>query len=56
MPKMRQPHWELLEPEVVAERIANCIENQLEELEQLTTSQLLDARYQRLLSYGEYQD
>ena len=44
------------EPEVVAERIAKCIENQLEELDQLTTSQLLDARYQRLLSYGEFQD
>jgi acetyl-CoA carboxylase carboxyl transferase subunit alpha len=44
------------EPEVVAGRIANCIENQLEELEKLTTSQLLDARYQRLLSYGEFQD
>ena len=27
-----------------------------EELEQMTTSQLLDARYQRLLSYGEFQD
>lgn len=44
------------EPEVVAERIANCIENQLAELEQLTTNQLLDARYQRLLAYGEFQD
>jgi acetyl-CoA carboxylase carboxyl transferase subunit alpha len=44
------------EPDVVAERIAKCINNQLEELEKLTTSQLLDARYQRLLAYGEFQD
>jgi acetyl-CoA carboxylase carboxyl transferase subunit alpha len=44
------------EPDVVAERIAQCIENQLVELERLTASQLLDARYQRLLDYGEFQD
>ena len=44
------------EPDVVAERIANCIEAQLEELDQLTTDQLLDARYRRLLAYGEFQD
>ena len=44
------------EPDVVAERIGKCINNQLEELEKLTTSQLLDARYHRLLAYGEFQD
>jgi acetyl-CoA carboxylase carboxyl transferase subunit alpha len=44
------------EPEEVAERIANCIDHQLEELDQLTTDQLLDARYRRLLAYGEFQD
>lgn len=44
------------EPDVVAERIGKCINNQLEELEKLTTSQLLDARYRRLLAYGEFQD
>ena len=43
-------------PVVVAKRIAKCIEKQLDELEQLTTSQLLDARYARLLDYGEFQD
>jgi len=43
-------------PDVVAERIGKCINNQLEELEKLTTSQLLDARYHRLLAYGEFQD
>ena len=43
-------------PDVVAERIGKCINNQLEELEKLTTSQLLDARYRRLLAYGEFQD
>jgi len=44
------------EPDEVAERIANCIDHQLEELDQLTTNQLLDARYRRLLAYGEFQD
>ena len=44
------------EPAVVAERIAKCIKNQLDELEQLTASQLLDTRYRRLLAYGEFQD
>jgi acetyl-CoA carboxylase carboxyl transferase subunit alpha len=44
------------EPEEVAERIANCIDHQLEELDQLTTDQLLDARYRRLLAFGEFQD
>ena len=44
------------EPDVVAERIAKCIEKQLDELEQLTASQLLDARYRRLLAYGEFQE
>jgi acetyl-CoA carboxylase carboxyl transferase subunit alpha len=44
------------EPELVARRIADCIEKQLEELTALTTDQLLDQRYRRLLSYGEFQD
>ena len=44
------------EPDEVAERIANCIDHQLEELDQFTTDQLLDARYRRLLAYGEFQD
>ena len=44
------------EPEEVAGRIADCIERQLEELGRLTTDQLLEERYQRLLGYGEFQD
>jgi len=43
-------------PEKVAKRIANCIEAQLEVLEKQTTEQLLDARYKRLLSFGEFND
>jgi len=44
------------DPDKVAERIANCIETQLEELDALTTDQLLDSRYQRLMSIGEFDD
>jgi acetyl-CoA carboxylase carboxyl transferase subunit alpha len=44
------------EPELVARRIADCIEKQLEELTALTTDQLLEQRYRRLLAYGEFQD
>lgn len=44
------------EPDVVAEHIAECLEKQLDELENLTTDELLEKRFQRLLSYGEFQD
>jgi acetyl-CoA carboxylase carboxyl transferase subunit alpha len=44
------------DPDKVAERIASCIEAQLEELDEQSTDQLLDARYKRLLSFGEYND
>lgn len=44
------------DPDKVAERIATCIATQLEELDALTTDQLLDSRYQRLLSIGEFDD
>jgi acetyl-CoA carboxylase carboxyl transferase subunit alpha len=44
------------EPELVAKRIGDCIEKQLDELTALTTDQLLEQRYQRLLSYGEFLD
>jgi acetyl-CoA carboxylase carboxyl transferase subunit alpha len=44
------------EPDEVAGRIADCIEKQLDELDKLPREELLDKRYQRLLSYGEYQD
>jgi len=39
----------------VAQRIADCIETQLDELAALTTDQLLEQRYQKLMSYGEFQ-
>ena len=44
------------EPDVVAQHIGDCLEKQLDELENLTTDQLLEERYKRLLSYGEFQD
>jgi len=43
------------EPDEVARRIADCIERQLEELSGLAVENLLESRYQRLLSYGEFQ-
>jgi acetyl-CoA carboxylase carboxyl transferase subunit alpha len=44
------------DPDKVAKHIANCIEAQLEELDEQSTDQLLDTRYKRLLSFGEYSD
>ncbi len=44
------------EPEEVAKRIADCIEKQLAELGKKTTDQLVEDRFRRLLSYGEFQD
>ncbi len=44
------------EPDEVARRIADCIERQLEELGSLPVDTLLESRYQRLLSYGEFQE
>ena len=44
------------DPDEVALRIADCIEKQLDDLTQKTTEQLLEDRYHRLLSYGEFQD
>jgi acetyl-CoA carboxylase carboxyl transferase subunit alpha len=44
------------QPAKVAARIGNCLKRQLDELEQITTEQLLEDRYQRLLSFGEFQD
>ena len=43
------------EPDEVARRIADCIERQLEELSSLPVDILLESRYLRLLSYGEFQ-
>ena len=44
------------DPDEVATWIADCIEKQLAELDQKTKEQLLEERYRRLLSYGEFQD
>jgi len=44
------------EPDEVARHIADCLEKQLKALDEKTTDQLLDERYQRLMEYGEYQD
>ena len=44
------------EPDEVANRIADCIERQLEELGNLSVESLLETRYRKLLSYGEFQD
>jgi len=43
------------EPDEVAQRIADCIDRQLAELTSLPTEQLLERRYQKLMSYGEFQ-
>jgi len=44
------------DPEKVAAQVGNCLAAQLEELDNLTTEALLEERYQRLLSYGEFKD
>lgn len=44
------------EPDEVARRIADCVERQLDELSALTTDELLEQRYRKLLSFGEFQD
>ncbi len=44
------------EPDEVAQRIADCLEGQLDELGELTTEDLLENRHQRLLGYGVFQD
>jgi len=44
------------DPEKVAAQVGDCLVAQLEELDKLTTESLLEERYQRLLSYGEFKD
>ena len=44
------------DPESVAQSIGDLIEQQLEELDVLTTDDLLAQRYEKLLGYGEFQD
>jgi acetyl-CoA carboxylase carboxyl transferase subunit alpha len=43
------------EPDEVAARIADCIERQLDELGNMAIESLLESRYRKLLSYGEFQ-
>ena len=43
-------------PQAVASNISACIERQLNELSALSTEEMLDQRYQRLLSHGQYRD
>jgi acetyl-CoA carboxylase carboxyl transferase subunit alpha len=43
-------------PAEVAQNIGDRIEQQLEELEALTSEELLSQRYGKLLAYGEFQD
>jgi acetyl-CoA carboxylase carboxyl transferase subunit alpha len=44
------------DPEKVAAQVGDCLAAQLEELDKLTTEALLEDRFQRLLSYGEFKD
>jgi acetyl-CoA carboxylase carboxyl transferase subunit alpha len=44
------------DPETVATQVGDCLAAQLEELDKLTTDSLLEERYQRLLSYGEFKN
>jgi acetyl-CoA carboxylase carboxyl transferase subunit alpha len=44
------------DPEKVAAQVSDCLAAQLEELDKLTTEALLEDRFQRLLSYGEFKD
>jgi len=44
------------DPEQVAKQVGECLASQLEELSKLTTESMLEERYQRLLSYGEFKD
>jgi acetyl-CoA carboxylase carboxyl transferase subunit alpha len=41
-------------PAEVAQSIGDCLERQFEELDKLTTEELLEQRYRKLLSYGEF--
>jgi len=44
------------DPEAVAGNIAKCLDKQLKALDALSRDELLDQRYQRLLSHGQYKD
>jgi acetyl-CoA carboxylase carboxyl transferase subunit alpha len=44
------------EPDEVARKIAECIESQLDQLANMSVESLVENRYRRLLSLGEFQD
>lgn len=44
------------DPEEVAKLVGDCLAAQLEELDKLTTESLVEDRFQRLLSIGEFKD
>ena len=44
------------DPQAVAASIGTCLERQLQELDALTTEQLLEQRFRRLLAHGQYKD
>lgn len=44
------------DPGVVAQSISECLQAQLDELDKMTTENMLERRMQRLLSYGVYKD
>ena len=43
------------EPDEVANRLGDCIERQLDELGALGASELIEKRFQRLMSFGQFQ-
>ncbi len=44
------------DPQAVSESVGACLEKQLEQLTQVSSDELVEQRYQRLLSYGQYKD
>jgi len=44
------------DPQAVAASIGTCLERQLQDLDALTTEQLLEQRFRRLLAHGQYKD
>lgn len=44
------------DPQAVAKSIGDCLDRQLQELDKITREELLEQRYAKLLSYGEYKD
>ncbi len=44
------------DPQAVADNIADCLQKQLAELDKLSRDDLIEQRYERLLSFGRYKD